>query len=210
MPGARRCSARWRMREIRVRVWDTILQGWHKGSVDLSYNKDGTVSLYEPRFIFLRFTGLKDRNGVDIFEGNILKYILAFPTAQTHTGDNIPGGTYTEPDEPFLGWVVGEVIYDEERCMFSTSERTVRHCQDQRPTLIDLDSDYLPVVNRESYCRAYLQGLCWQSDKRACSCDDCWILEQLGCKSWEQLDAVLNTVEVIGDIHENPELLEEE
>lgn len=93
---------------------EKLFRAWHKDAKEMLHGTAATVFKWledgQP-VIIEQWTGLMDKNGTGIFEGDVVKGYWIETEYQTHYGDNIPLGSYTEPCGVIAKTVIKPVIY---------------------------------------------------------------------------------------------------
>ena len=134
-------------------------------------------------------------DGIDIYQGDFIKVIIPYRDSEDHYGENIPGptNTYTQKLEPCIKEKIGAVIF--KNGVFAS------------PALSGHDDFIWPLMEMifeydESNIKEYFQSESyeWEEDLE-------YILEEYKLRNVDELYAHLSKVEVVGNIHDNPELL---
>ena len=99
------------MREVKFRAWDKIKNEMIPWSIEF-FSDYSAVTGYGDEFpqgdgdiILMQYTGLKDKNGIEIYEGDILRVTYDDPEDK----DDIISVTYTETESEvynyeYVGW----------------------------------------------------------------------------------------------------------
>jgi hypothetical protein len=157
-----------------------------------------------------QFTGLLDKNRKKVWEGDILRWYHLEIECQTHYGDNIPNGAYTEPCGVVERKFEKTVVFHEG----AFTATTFMYNPEEEETY----PDPCPLRHAENYPREILDDIFYprlyhkQGEKlsdtdfyEACQST----AESLGFEitSIEDFIQKINGFEVIGNIYEHPELI---
>jgi hypothetical protein len=197
------------MRDTRnIRAWDDVAKHMSYGKIvqydDMLGYRFDHFETETP--IYMWSTGLKDRNGKEIYEGDVVRIRRPGRDTQTHYGDNIPLGSYTEPMEPVVTEEVVSIIFAD-GCFGYIQTADKPHYTVDVSEVIPLtwpfyessatDENELKELFSGNWGHRILEE--WEEDKQ-------YLFETYKVSSIEELLNYIG-VEVIGNIHQHPHLL---
>ena len=147
---------------------------------------------------YLMWSGQKDKKGQKIFEGDRIMFWEPYRTTQTHRGDNIPNGSYTEPMEPGIRIHEGEIIF-KDGCFMIDKDNEYYGGGEPYPLIYALYKRDLDQIKEAISSRGKDLDIFDDPDEG----DLQYLMEIAKVKTPEELVEFLNGVEIIGTIYED-------
>lgn len=208
-------------RLIKFRAWNDFGNGQGEMVTEESHRLTSAQIL--SRFsTVMQFTGLTDRSGTEIYEGDVIEVNIPHRRTQTHTGDNIPLGSYTEPLEPAIERKVGVVVFHVNSFLLIEQGWVQEFIE---ATAEGVNINAFESVNLEWLNDAVIPDFLWASDIDAVAAKElfnggwgrfewegeegelAFLLDELGLGSEAELIFYLQP-RVLGSIHTHAELVD--